>query len=114
MPGGNGTGPMGMGPMTGRAAGYCAGYAAPGFANAMGGRGVWGRGRGRGGRGFRNRFLATGLPGPMRGVASAGPFAQADPGQRKQVLENQAEALQSELNSVKEQIAELERSVEAT
>ena len=30
MPGGDGTGPMGMGPMTGRGAGYCAGFAAPG------------------------------------------------------------------------------------
>lgn len=26
MPAGDGTGPMGLGPMTGRAAGYCAGY----------------------------------------------------------------------------------------
>ena len=31
MPRGDGTGPMGMGPMTGRAAGFCAGYSAPGF-----------------------------------------------------------------------------------
>jgi len=30
MPGGDGTGPAGMGPMTGRAAGYCAGYPVPG------------------------------------------------------------------------------------
>ena len=57
MPGGDGTGPMGMGAMTGRAAGYCAGYAAAGFANPVGGRGrgFWGAGRGRGGgrgRGF--------------------------------------------------------------
>jgi hypothetical protein len=33
MPRGDGTGPLGMGPMTGRAAGFCAGYAAPGFMN---------------------------------------------------------------------------------
>lgn len=39
MPGGDGTGPVGRGPMTGRAAGYCAGYPAPGFANpSVGGR----------------------------------------------------------------------------
>ena len=31
MPGGNMTGPMGLGPMTGRAAGLCAGYPAPGY-----------------------------------------------------------------------------------
>lgn len=33
MPWGNGTGPAGYGPMTGRAAGYCAGYPVPGYLN---------------------------------------------------------------------------------
>ena len=33
MPGGDRTGPAGMGPMTGRAAGYCAGYPVPGYMN---------------------------------------------------------------------------------
>ena len=42
MPGGDGTGPMGMGPMTGRAAGYGAGYPVPGFMNPVPGRGFWG------------------------------------------------------------------------
>ena len=45
MPGGDRTGPMGMGPMTGRGAGYCAGSAAAGFANRVYGGG-FGRGRG--------------------------------------------------------------------
>ena len=44
MPRGDGTGPQGMGPMTGRAAGYCAGYNAPGYANPIAGRG-FGAGR---------------------------------------------------------------------
>jgi len=35
MPRGDGTGPAGMGPMTGRGAGYCAGFATPGFANPI-------------------------------------------------------------------------------
>ena len=50
MPRGNRTGPNGMGPMTGRALGYCAGNEAPGYARAPGaGRGMaWGGGRGRG------------------------------------------------------------------
>jgi len=39
MPGGDGTGPQGLGSMTGRAAGYCAGYTSPGFANPVPGRG---------------------------------------------------------------------------
>ena len=38
MPGGNGTGPAGMGPMTGRAAGYCAGYPIAGYLNPFGAR----------------------------------------------------------------------------
>ena len=50
MPRGDGTGPAGMGPMTGRAAGYCAGYPVPGFMNPVGGGGFWGRGRGMGRR----------------------------------------------------------------
>ncbi|MFA5364498.1 MAG: DUF5320 family protein [Candidatus Bathyarchaeia archaeon] len=60
MPRGDGTGPNNAGPMTGRAAGYCAGYPVPGYMNpTMGyGRGG-GRGHGRGmGRGFgRGRFV---------------------------------------------------------
>ena len=39
MPGGDGTGPLGLGPMTGRAAGYCAGYPVPGYMNPLPGRG---------------------------------------------------------------------------
>ena len=33
MPFGDGTGPAGLGPMTGRAAGFCAGYPVPGYMN---------------------------------------------------------------------------------
>jgi hypothetical protein len=38
MPRGDRTGPGGMGPMTGRGAGYCAGYDVPGYVNAAPGR----------------------------------------------------------------------------
>ena len=58
MPFGDGSGPQGAGPRTGRGLGFCAGYAQPGYASGgpgMGrgmGRG-WGRGGGRGwGRGM--------------------------------------------------------------
>ncbi len=50
MPRGDGTGPTGLGPMTGRAAGYCAGYPVPGYMNPIPGRasfrGYFGVGRG--------------------------------------------------------------------
>jgi predicted Fe-Mo cluster-binding NifX family protein len=39
MPRGDGTGPMGMGARTGRAAGYCAGSEMPGYAHPVPGRG---------------------------------------------------------------------------
>jgi len=38
MPFGDGTGPRGLGPMTGRGAGYCSGFGRPGFANPLPGR----------------------------------------------------------------------------
>jgi hypothetical protein len=59
MPRGDGTGPMGMGPMTGRAAGYCAGF--PGFMNPMGGRLGLGFGWGRGFRPY-GYYGAGGFP----------------------------------------------------
>jgi len=38
MPAGDRTGPLGLGPMTGRAAGYCSGFPGPGYMNrAIGG-----------------------------------------------------------------------------
>jgi len=41
MPGGDRTGPAGMGPMTGRAAGYCAGYPVPGYLNPVVSPALW-------------------------------------------------------------------------
>ncbi len=38
MPRGDGTGPLGQGPRTGRGMGFCAGYSAPGYMNAGFGR----------------------------------------------------------------------------
>lgn len=56
MPRGDRTGPAGAGPMTGRGAGFCAGYNTAGHQTAGGG---FGRGCGRG-FGFRNRFVQSG------------------------------------------------------
>ncbi len=110
MPGGDRTGPAGMGPMTGRGAGFCAGYAVPGYANPVGGRGFWGFGRGGGGRGWRHQFYATGLPGWARGGfgfgAAAGPIAPA--GSEVDALKQQAEFLQNSLNQINQRIQEIE------
>jgi hypothetical protein len=116
MPGGDGTGPAGMGPMTGRAAGFCAGYGMPGYMNPVGGRGFFGRGRGfwgrGGGRGRRNMFYATGLPGWARagfdypsGFAGVAPTAE----QQREELKQQAQYLQDSLNAINKQIEELEK-----
>ena len=115
MPRGDGTGPAGMGPMTGRAAGFCAGYPAPGFMNPIRGRGFWGRGRG-GGWGRRNRFYATGLPGWARAGYGypawdwAGPVAPtATPDQELTGLKQQAEYFQNALDEIKQRMTELEQ-----
>lgn len=97
--------------MTGRAAGYCAGLDAPGYANPMPGRGFgtgFGRGGGfgGGGRGWRNRFFATGLPGWAR-AGFAAPYWNPAPGDEKQALKLRADALQSELDAVKKRLEEI-------
>lgn len=118
MPRGDRTGPWVMGPMSGRGAGFCAGYGMPGTANpipgrgfGMGfgrGRGAWGRGFGGGGRGWRNMFYATGLPGWMRFGGYDAPWSGPDPAMEKRDLQTQAEALQSELEEIKKRLAEIE------
>jgi hypothetical protein len=77
MPLGDGTGPMGLGPTTGRAAGYCAGFPVPGFTNPIGGRLGLGRGWFGRGRGFwpyayygRGRFV--GIPYSYGGLPYGG------------------------------------------
>ena len=108
MPRGNGTGPMGRGPMTGRAAGFCAGNGRSGFENPASGRGCgfgYGRGMGGGfGRGFRNMFFATGLPGWARSGGTPAPVGMNE----KQVLKSQADALQVQLDTVRQRLGRLE------
>ena len=115
MPGGDGTGPLGSGSMTGRAAGFCAGYQVPGYMNPAGGRGCFGRGRGfrgrGGGRGWRNRFFATGWPG--WGQAGYG-FGQTSAPvltveHELDDLKQQADFLQGDLKRVNQRIEQLEK-----
>ncbi|MGD2103921.1 MAG: DUF5320 domain-containing protein [Anaerolineae bacterium] len=112
MPAGDGTGPMGMGPMTGRGAGYCGGYDAPGYANPYPRMGMgWGRGRG-----WRRGYRATGMPywarhgygyAPPAGYAPYGP----PPTTEDEVahLRTQAEWLRDTLDAITSRIRELEK-----
>jgi hypothetical protein len=116
MPRGDRTGPMGMGPMTGRAAGYCADYDMPGYAHLAPGRGFgmgWGGGWERGRR-WRRWYYATGLPGWVRfGRAPAwgyrpyaGPLTHE---QETESLKSQAGWLKEQLDAIQECLTELEK-----
>ena len=127
MPSGNRTGPAGGGPMSGRAAGFCAGNTAPGsmspgFAGGdypVAGRGWFGRGH-RGG--FRNRYWATGLTGRQRGAggspgccppSAATDSAEPSAEQELSVLRQQVRFMEEGIKRSQERIRELERELES-
>ena len=114
MPRGDRTGPAGMGPMTGRGVGFCAGYAVPGYANPVGGRGYgmgFGRGRGMGrGRGWSRAGYGipawAGVVNTYPANASFGPTVAAE--QELEGLKQQAEFLQNSLSQISERIEQLD------
>jgi hypothetical protein len=125
MPAGDGTGPGGMGPRTGRGMGYCSGYDAPGWANPGPGRGFYGRGgrgirggywgsSGRGGGwGWRHQYYASGLPrwarwGPPP-AAFTGPIASPSPEQEIAMLKDEAEWLRQQLDAINQRMGDLDR-----
>lgn len=122
MPRGDRTGPMGAGPMTGRGVGYCAGFGMPGLMNP---NGYPAFGRRGGGRGWRNWFHATGLPGwaragmgvPAWGAGSypyAAPVAPPmAPAAEVDALKAQAGYLEQTLQSLRERIQTLESKAKA-
>jgi hypothetical protein len=93
--------------MTGRGAGYCAGYHAPGFMNPSGGRmGLgfrWGHGRG-----WRWQTYASPVPYGVvpYGVQPYGP--SHSPKQELDFLQNQAKTLSDHLTEIEKRISELE------
>ncbi len=111
MPRGNGTGPMGYGPMTGRGAGYCAGYATPGYANSGFGMGR-GQGFGRGsGRGFgRMNWAGYGysINAPYQGYPENMGTYQPPVYDEKEVLENQVASLEKQLEQMRNRLKDFE------
>jgi Family of unknown function (DUF5320) len=106
MPSGDRMGPKGAGPRTGRGAGWCAGFAVPGFANATPGR-MMGMGLGYrgGGRGWRNMYYATGLPGWARaGYAPPTPTPEVE----LSLLKAEAKSLGDQLADINERIKQIE------
>jgi len=103
MPGGDRTGPMGAGPMSGRRMGYCAGYSNPGYANPVSGYGGWFGHRG-GGYGYRHWYYATGQPGWMR--------ARNWPSYVPPSGESELSLLKEQSNWLRDQLAEIERRID--
>ncbi|BAF58764.1 MAG: DUF5320 domain-containing protein [Pelotomaculum sp.] len=108
MPGFDGTGPRGMGPMTGRGRGYCMSYidANAGF--------FCGFGRGRG---WRNRYYATGLPWwarrPAGNIPAGAVYAPPAGGEQElNFLKEQAIYLENALEQVKARIKDLFKKFE--
>ena len=97
MPAGDGTGPRGMGPMSGKAAGCCVEQQAPGYASPGCDSGM-GRGYGRG-RGRRYR-------GGIAGISDAAPTATRE--QELELLKRQAEYFKTASEEISARIKEIE------
>lgn len=127
MPRGNRTGPLGQGPMTGRAMGYCARFSNPGFMNpgpgfrrGFGfGRGFGqglGFGRGRGGRRFGfDDFWRYPYPQampydyPYTGPAPDPSSFQLSKEDELQHLKQESEILHQQMEDISKRIEELEK-----
>jgi hypothetical protein len=117
MPFGDRRGPYGEGAGSGRGLGFCSGYDSPGYRKSFprmgGGRGrcfnLVGSGRGFGffgrGRGSRNMFYATGLPGWAR-YSSFQEFEQI-PEIEEEFLSKQVSFLENQLEAIKKRLSEI-------
>jgi hypothetical protein len=108
MPGGDGTGPLGRGSMTGRARGYCAGFSQPGYERNIGfgrgfGRRFWRRGRGIGYDSYSQNYRNFDVP-EFRNIRS-----YPSEKEEKSFLENMIKDLESRMNDMKNRIKELSK-----
>jgi hypothetical protein len=101
MPRGDGTGPNGMGSMTGRGMGYCAGLGRPGFMTPGGGRRFFGRGRM-----YRSNFFGSPYTCP---VPYAYPGSYDQNVDEKKILDDQATFLEEQLQEINKRREELKQ-----
>jgi len=106
MPGGDRTGPLGTGAMTGRRMGYCAGFPVtnnPGFMRQGIGRGL--------GRGYRWRFFQTPMQENIfRGFGRG--FDEPTGVSEAQYLKNNIQSLQNEIDFLNDRLKKIETSEE--
>ncbi len=115
MPGGDRTGPLGLGPGTGRALGYCYGYDSPGYTKWSGagfGRG-FGRGSGMGrgfGWGFHRGFPVAGyIPGYPMPYPWTYSMSKDD---EIRLLKSQADALSRAQKEIEKRLSDLGKKEE--
>jgi hypothetical protein len=112
MPRGDGTGPTGLGPMTGRGAGFCAGYAAPGFTNTTLGCCGRGWGNGRGLRRMNQVYGNTGYPGVTLPFADVPELERAATEREVSWLSKRVEVMEQALQNAKERLENLTKNQE--
>lgn len=103
MPRRDGTGPNGMGPMTGRGAGLCAGFPGLGHVNAGGCYGGFSRGRG-----FRKMWDELGFRGCGYNNYSAYPTVEGTDFDKKEILKLQEKQLEMQLEQIKKRLESFE------
>jgi len=105
MPGGDGTGPYGLGPGTGRGRGFCLGYPGPGFLSSG-----FGRGFGRGG--WRNWQMMSGNSF-MPGYPGNFGFKVISPVDELEYLKAEKEALERQHSNLKNVIDDISKKIDA-
>lgn len=101
MPFGDGTGPLGQGPTTGRGLGYCSGYNQPGYSYSR--RGWFGRGFGRG-RGWFGRGMGMGRRWFWQSFI---PYQTPTTKEEVDILKEEASVLRQELKEIESAIQDL-------
>ncbi len=123
MPRGDGTGPNGLGSMTGRGLGYCAGYNTPGYIKGpgMNSGARWGRGLGYGrglflrrgrGQGFWSPLNASYIEGvPVYNTFTPRAIQNINPENQLAILKQEREYLESEIKGITNAVSDISKKI---